>query len=438
MARDGLQYRALSLGIVTAVAITVTLLLFGNASGVGIGFIRHHPGHGTPTPTSTSTITPPPPGATNDEFTGPLGGWVDVKVSCGATGNGVTNDTAAIQTCLTNLSNNGGVLYFPAGTYLITGTLTWANSTPREMIGHSPIDTIIKWGGSAGGTMMTGVNTTGFQQSKLVRITFDGNNSAGIIIAQPAVSPGGGSGMEWADDVFKNATTGVQTTTNGALNSEETFLRDTFTNLGTGLAPTGSFNSVDWWVFYCTFTNNGIGLDQGSGNYSAWYNVFQHSTTADMRGNSFQAILAFGNLSSGSARFYSDGGSGANPGRHTFQNNRILNTTAPDAIHSNYWGDLAAVDNQILSAPGNTSAAIVAGSGNASNGLFSLGNQFTVALPAESNGSGSARTIQIDDQQVSAASISTTLPSYPFAPNVARTVHEITAGTSEQNIQNVI
>lgn len=43
--------------------------------------------------------------------------------SCGATGNGATDDSAAINTCITSLSSSGGVLFFPAGTYSACSTL---------------------------------------------------------------------------------------------------------------------------------------------------------------------------------------------------------------------------------------------------------------------------------------------------------------------------
>lgn len=42
----------------------------------------------------------------------------------GAVGNGVTDDTAAINAAITALSTNGGEVYFPPGNYLISSTLT--------------------------------------------------------------------------------------------------------------------------------------------------------------------------------------------------------------------------------------------------------------------------------------------------------------------------
>src|SRR6185503_11160323 len=60
--------------------------------------------------------------ATSDEFVGPFPSWSNVKVKYGARGDGVTDDTAAIQSGLNALgtTGNSSVLYFPAGTYRVT------------------------------------------------------------------------------------------------------------------------------------------------------------------------------------------------------------------------------------------------------------------------------------------------------------------------------
>lgn len=70
----------------------------------------------------------------------------------GATGNGTTDDTAAIQAALTAVPSTGGTVYFPAGTYKFTSTLT---CTKRNLIIRGD------GGRSAGASVSTTLNFTG-------------------------------------------------------------------------------------------------------------------------------------------------------------------------------------------------------------------------------------------------------------------------------------
>src|SRR5712692_708114 len=60
----------------------------------------------------------------DEEFVGPFPSWANVKTNYGAAGDGVTDDTAAIQKALNALGPTNPTLYFPDGTYRITQTLT--------------------------------------------------------------------------------------------------------------------------------------------------------------------------------------------------------------------------------------------------------------------------------------------------------------------------
>lgn len=87
------------------------------------------------------------------------GGSRNVK-EFGASGNGVADDTSAIQDAIdTNLSISGGGLYFPGGNYLISSSLTiplytgWriygesrGNTTITQKTGNTPIITFTKEG----------------------------------------------------------------------------------------------------------------------------------------------------------------------------------------------------------------------------------------------------------------------------------------------------
>lgn len=71
--------------------------------------------------------------------TGTPNGWLDVKASYGAKGDGVTNDTTAIQNAI-NAANTagGGTVYFPPGTYVTASGLSLDQMTGIRLYGAGP------------------------------------------------------------------------------------------------------------------------------------------------------------------------------------------------------------------------------------------------------------------------------------------------------------
>ena len=101
--------------------------------------------------------------------------YVNVK-NCGAKGDGVTDDTEAIQYAV----NNYKTIFFPTGTYIISNTIREStNGGARQLIGENQISTIIKasasmvdkpliWFGNSNGH--------GNYRGGIQNITFNGNN----------------------------------------------------------------------------------------------------------------------------------------------------------------------------------------------------------------------------------------------------------------------
>ncbi|NJK90757.1 MAG: hypothetical protein HC904_02330 [Blastochloris sp.] len=58
-------------------------------------------------------------------------GITNLKRDFGAKGDGVTDDTAAIQKAL---NEKKGILYLPAGTYMISDTLRWGKGEKRTIL----------------------------------------------------------------------------------------------------------------------------------------------------------------------------------------------------------------------------------------------------------------------------------------------------------------
>ncbi len=67
----------------------------------------------------------------------PRSDWINVKTNFAAVGNGIADDTNALQAAIDSLNDTSpGTLYFPPGTYKITRTLWMINKQFSTLIGH--------------------------------------------------------------------------------------------------------------------------------------------------------------------------------------------------------------------------------------------------------------------------------------------------------------
>lgn len=128
------------------------------------------------------------------------GRTVDAKVDFGAVGNGVADDTAALQNALNYLSTNlvadaGVCLYLPAGTYKITNQLTFASTSPKNWDGQGitirgngrddPNASVI-YSTSTNGALLFNINDNAVQYNFKVQIQ-DLRIIAGVANAGPAI-----------------------------------------------------------------------------------------------------------------------------------------------------------------------------------------------------------------------------------------------------------
>jgi len=422
-----------------------------------------------PTVVSTSPVKPLPPpppplsvGVSDEEFIGPFADWVNVKATYGAVGDGVADDTAAIQRALNALAKyNAGtgptVLYFPAGTYRITSTLRMELNLGANLIGADPGTTSIVWGGGANGTMLL---TSGSFDTLFTRLTWDGNGIAGIGVAQwwnYTVDRANYQGsIKHVDEVFQNLGIGIYGgrfgSSYGQGDSESLVLRVKFLNASIAGVNLGSPNAVDWWIWDSQFTNCARGVTNefslgdsgptaGAGNFAINRSLFQGSTVADVTmGNTSAWFSMHNNVSIGSRQFFHALQAGPNGGPIIMQNNLILDTVEAVAIDVGNEGPLILIDNKIRSAAGGAGPAIqMDGSGiTAAQGdrdVFSIGNQYTVATPIALSGT-TGRILSSGDTTVAAAGIATLLPVLPgLAPNYHRPIFEVPANATGEQIQ---
>jgi hypothetical protein len=355
----------------------------------------------------------------DEEFVGPFASWANVT-SYGAVGDGVTDDTAAIQNAISALRPANPTIYFPAGTYLISGTLTLHAQQYVSIIGADPATTTILWNGTSGGTMLL---VDGVAYSRIDRLTFNGSGTAGVDVDQSNLSGTGyfDTGNEYADDVFENAGIGYRCGWNANGCAESSMLRGTFANATSAGILLGNFNALDIFVWYSQFENcydgasnilNGNGA--GAGNFHVFNSIFQDSMHADIDIGNTGTFNFRNNYSIESNLFLYAAGTN-NPANITLQGNTILDTTQTGSVAVGDLGPLVFLGNVVRSASGKTAGPVVLAQGftGSFTDLFSMGNTFTVTSP-EKDASGHYHTI--NDQVVARSTVNPTMPTLPGTP----------------------
>lgn len=379
--------------------------------------------------------------ATDDEFVGPFPSWINVQTQYGATGDGITDETAALQAAFNAIGNSGStasVVYLPAGTYRITSTLTMNSKMNVSIIGADPATTKIIWGGANSGTMM---QIDGTAYSRFNRIKWDGNSTAGIVIDQSWNGSTGyfDTGNEYADDEFNNVGIGIRGGHLGYGFAETAIMRCKFNYNTTAGITLGNFNALDVWVWHSIFQNCAVGITNNNttssaGNFKVYNSIFRNSTTSDIViGNTGE--FAFRDNTSTNSQMFLKATSKTYPAHITLQSNTIIDPVASKAIDIQNQGPIVLLDN-IIRSRSSAASPVVSHTPYPSGDFFSMGNTFTVANAIQST----ARNIIYDNPVVTAASLSALAePTLPGTqPNLNRTVFDVPAGANASAIQALI
>jgi hypothetical protein len=283
----------------------------------------------------------------------------------GAIGNGVADDTAAIQAAIDYVETlNGGRVLLNWGTFNITSTLNINSGMGVQLIGQgsdgihdggtgAAAATTIGWSGSANGTMLNVSSVSGAGNSKqfgtsVIDIKFQCGGTAGIGLLVNSAN-----NCNFSRLVFLNPTiAGLKATTLGNSNLAESsdVQRCVFDRLSvrtldavasrpahgiwlTSHSPVGSSSNVSLNLFtQCDMqmygaSGGGYGLFIEDGDNNTFYNlrVFRASTTVEavrIVGNTNTYANHFWNLSAGGANGIVmrgvASGFAINPARHTF------------------------------------------------------------------------------------------------------------------------
>jgi hypothetical protein len=122
-------------------------------------------------------------GVTKKATVAQIGPTVSVK-AYGATGDGTTNDTAAIQAAIDYVYGaGGGTVYFPPGTYRVTSIVrNWTNFITVNLKGSGKRSTVLKKFGSTATPILdlSGISTMLEPYSEISDLAIDGNSVASV------------------------------------------------------------------------------------------------------------------------------------------------------------------------------------------------------------------------------------------------------------------
>jgi hypothetical protein len=376
------------------------------------------------------TVQTPSPSTSDDEFVGPFPSWTNLKALYGAVGDGVTDDTAAINRALVEVGTAGHshVLYVNCGTYRVA-SLTVPPHEGISVLGEDPGCVKFALTSGSNGPLLF---VMGVDYSRFSRITFDGGGNTNAVLVEQSSSAGGffDTGNEYADDVFQNGGMGIRC---GALYngcSEVSILRDKFLNIAGACVSVGNYNALDIWVRYSVFDHCGSGVSNnpGAGNFHVYNSIFRSSTVADIDIGNTTPFSFRDNYFTGSPVAIRGAGTG-NPAPMTIAGNTFIDQTQR-AINLGNQGPVLLLDNSFRQASTTLPAAYISVDG------IAVGNTLTLGPNPIAAGQ---RLFESDTQIVAPGTINATEPLLPgVEPNMNRSVFEISVGANAAAIQSAI
>ena len=366
-------------------------------------------------------------------FDGPFASWTDVKAVFGAKGDGVTDDTAALQAALNSLTQSAPVLWLPHGTYLISRPLAISGIENITILGEDPLTTSIVWGGPQGGTMFTLSGVDGFN---IGRITWDGRGVTSVVleVTWDGVSNYYPTRNLIHDTRILNTAIGIQTGEAG----ETTVDRVHFDHNSFAAINENNYNSLNFNVIDSLFTDNGMGIDPDAGAFNVSNSVFVRSTSTDIALNNSGPFSIRNNLSFDSNQFFWTGGTGA-LSNIIIQGNTVYHPGSVPMING-MPGALLLMDNQFVSLDPSFHIMAISGSPRY---FMSVGNSYSVSQPFgpfSDQCSGVGVYTSVDEATRSSDPIlSLTVPTEIYIPPFShRPVFEVPAGSNGDVIQKAI
>lgn len=209
--------------------------------------------------------------------------WINVKkdVSPAAKGDGITDDTLALQAALNRIGKSPGdpkVVYLPAGTYRITKTIGITEREGGMLIGHGA-STRIVWGGRKWARMFW---SNGASRQTYLGMVWDGNNKAAVGIDHDSKTLYETRVMHEQMEFRNFLEAGIRVGHQQKLASAEMlYLNLKFQNNKNGvlLQDWNDYNNI---FDGCQFVHNGYGIRAEKGNVIVRNSRFEGSLQSDL------------------------------------------------------------------------------------------------------------------------------------------------------------
>ena len=378
------------------------------------------------------------------EFYGPFASWANAKVNSGAVGNGVADDTSALQAALTQVATGGfgasspaSTLYLPKGTYRVTQTLTLLNREQVNIVGDP--GTRIVWDGPAGGTLF---HLDGCDTSYFARLIFDGAGKAGIVFDHTKVS---GSFFD-ADNVFEdvsfvNGGKGLRGGGAGQGFASIMFRRCTFANCTVDGVTVENWNALDGYLVDCLVSNCHVGLHVYQGSLHPYRSLFVGNGTDIRIDQGFPFLSIVSNQSFNAGQFLYSPSIGQNGGALLLKGNLVVDSAANrPAIEMGTLGPIMLLDNTFANAGTTNQVRLFNG---LSPDVLAVGNQCTSAnlIGIEYNAAATPPRVNLVDNNTGVARGSlnlTRLSLPPAATNLNRHTVEVSANANDREVQSAI
>jgi len=289
------------------------------------------------------------------EFNGVLESWANIKQRFGAKGDGVADDTKAIQSAIDSLSvrpvsfNTGErgytVIYLPKGRYKISSTLHVRGKIGFSIVGEDPVNTVLLWAGAAADTMIWANGSAYFSISRLTfqaggrkQMTGIGLNwkekwrtagSESFASLNIEIQDCRFSGMFWRG-IHGGTNPGEGTNAN---DSEVTIRRCEFSDISEAAISISGFNALDYWIWDCTFLRCFRAVQNNSGNFHVYRSYISKTSNAVFTNTNGYYISVRNCYINGTDRVLYDFGKSSNPFKRIFENNVIESTLGPSIEH---------------------------------------------------------------------------------------------------------